>query len=252
MINNTDKAIKETLYNKSKNLEAPDYLLNTIKNQVYNKENTMKKHKFTARTILAASFLTIILVTGVIASGGLAYIQSSSDSRNAIDHYPTIEEVQREVNYVPKYPKALGKYEFYTAQPYKTNDMDETNNVINSYNDISFYYKTNKGTLSLDATKAIRESDNTGESINYKGLTLYYNSIIYKAVPTDYIETNEDKERESKGELTIGYGADKITEEKTQNILWVENGITYNLLDMGVEIDKNDFINMAKEVINQK
>ena len=77
MINNTDKAIKETLYNKSKNLEAPDYLLNTIKNQVYNKENTMKKHKFTARTILAASFLTIILVTGVIASGGLAYIQSS-------------------------------------------------------------------------------------------------------------------------------------------------------------------------------
>ena len=144
MINNTDKVIKETLYNKSKNLEAPDYLLNTIKNQVYNKEDTMKKHKFTARTILAASFLTIILVTGVIASGGLAYIQSSSDSRNAIDHYPTIEEVQREVNYVPKYPKALGKYEFYTAQPYKTNDMDETNNVINSYNDISFYYKTNK------------------------------------------------------------------------------------------------------------
>ena len=45
---------------------------------------------------------------------------------------------------------------------------------------------------------------------------------------------------------------DKITEEKTQNILWVENDITYNLLDMGVEIDKNDFINMAKEVINQK
>ncbi|MEI3163428.1 MAG: hypothetical protein V8S74_08590 [Lachnospirales bacterium] len=41
MINNTDKAIKETLYNKSKNLEAPDYLLNSIKNQVYNKENTM-------------------------------------------------------------------------------------------------------------------------------------------------------------------------------------------------------------------
>ena len=44
----------------------------------------------------------------------------------------------------------------------------------------------------------------------------------------------------------------KISEEKTQNILWVENGITYNLLDMGVEIDKNDFVNMAKEVIDQK
>lgn len=252
MINNTDKAIKETLYNKSKNLEAPDYLLNTIKNQVYNKENTMKKHKFTARTILAASFLTIILVTGVIASGGLAYIQSSSDSRNAIDHYPTIEEVQREVNYVPKYPKTLGGYKFDTAQPSKSEDIDETHNVLNSYNDIGFYYKTDKGILTLDTTKAVRENDKTGESINYKGLTLYYNSIIYKAVPPDYIETSEDKEKISKGELTIGYGADKITEEKTQNILWVENGITYNLLDMGVEIDKNDFINMAKEVINQK
>ena len=44
----------------------------------------------------------------------------------------------------------------------------------------------------------------------------------------------------------------KYQKKKLQNILWVENGITYNLLDMGVEIDKNDFVNMAKEVIDQK
>lgn len=252
MINNFDNEIKKALFNKSENIKTSHNLLNSIKNQVYEKENTMKKYKFTPRTILVASVLTIILATGVIASGGLAYIQSSSDNRNAINHYPTIEEVKKEVDYVPKYPKTLGGYEFDTAQPSKSKDIDEAHNVLNSYNDIGFYYKTDKGILTLDTTKAVRENDKSGESINYKGLTLYYNSIIYKAVPPDYIETSEDKERISKGELTIGYGSDKISEEKTQNILWVENGITYNLLDMGVEIDKNDFVNMAKEVIDQK
>ena len=63
---------------------------------MYEKENTMKKYKFTPRTILVASVLTIILATGVIASGGLAYIQSSSDNRDAINHYPTIEEIKKE------------------------------------------------------------------------------------------------------------------------------------------------------------
>lgn len=48
----------------------------------------------------------------------------------------------------------------------------------------------------------------------------------------------------------IGYGSDKVEEQKTQNIIWVEDNITYNLMDMGVEIDKSDFISMAKQVID--
>ena len=50
----------------------------------------------------------------------------------------------------------------------------------------------------------------------------------------------------------IGYGSDKVSEEQTQNIIWVDNGITYDLLDIGAEIDKNDLIEMAKQVIDAK
>lgn len=253
MNNSLDKEIKKTLNKKAENIKASETLLTSIKSQLEERENkNMKRFSFTPRTIVVASLLTVALATGVIASGGVASIVGHSDTRDAINHFPTAEEVQEVVNYTPKYVENLGGYEFEDAQPSDSSDIDEVGNTISSYKDISFNYKTDKGILALSTTPAIREGDETGETIDYNGITLYYSSYTYKSVPPEYKETEEDKKLEASGELMIGYGSDKVEEQKTQNIIWVEDNITYNLMDMGVEIDKSDFISMAEQVIDTK
>lgn len=253
MNNGLDKEIKKALNLKSENIKTSETLLTSIKSQLEERENmNMKRFSFTPRTIVIASLLTVALATGVIASGGAASIIGHSNPGDAINHFPTAEEVQETVDYAPKYVENLGGYKFDNAQPSNSSDMDEAGNVIDSYKDISFNYKTDKGILALHTTPAVREGDKTGEALSYKGVTLYYSSYTYKSVPPEYKPTEEENRLQASGELMIGYGSDKIEEEKTQNIIWVEDNITYNLMDMGVEIDKADLISMAQQVIDAK
>lgn len=253
MNNKIDNEIKKAFDTKVRNIKASDNLLTSIKNQINEerKIENMKKLKFTPKTILISALLTVALATGVIASSGLGGIVSHSDKREEIKHYPTTSEVENIVNYSPKFVEDLQGHKFKSAQPSESSDIDEAGNKISTQKEISFWYESD-GILSLHTSPVVREADKNGEPIAYKDITLYYTSYIYKAVPPDYVATAEDKAREEKGELAIGYGASEISEEKTQSIVWVDNGITYDLLDMDAEIDKNTFIEMAKQIIDAK
>lgn len=251
-MNNLEKEITNTLKKATDNINPTDNLLISIKNSLNEERELkdMKKLNFKPKTLLITLAVTAILATGVIASNGLGGIISSSDNRDAITHFPTTTEIEKLVDYSPKYVENLQGYEFKSAQPSDTADVDEAGNKTNKRKEVSFYYESDKGILSLHTSPVEYEYNKTGEAISYKGNTIYYTSTIYKAVPPEYVKTAEDIELEEKGELQIGFGASKISEEKTQSIVWIENGITYDLLDMGIEIEKNTFIEMAKQVID--
>lgn len=255
-MSNLDNEIKKALTLKAENIELPQNLLNSIRIELEEKENdSMKRFKFTPKVLIASLALTVILASGVIAGGKIAFTTTSSSHFDDINHFPTLEEVENIVDYSPKFVEKLGTHKFKLTSPGESKDIDENGNILNKYKDISFWYKTDNdgATLTLH-TKPSSEVSNAdkenSEIINYDGITLYYSSFTYKAVPPDYIETDEDKKLEDKGELMIGYGSDKIEEKKTQSIVWNEEGITYDLLDMNEEIDKSEFIEMAKQVID--
>ncbi len=254
-MNNLDNEIKKALTTKAENIELPENLLNTIKTELEEKENnSMKRFKFTPKVLVAALALTVILASGVIAAGKIAYTCSSSSRLDDINHFPTLEEVENIVDYSPKFVETLGTHKFKFANPADSQSKDDNGNVINKFKDITFWYETdNKDatlTLSTQPSSTSLGIGENAESISYNGITLYYSSFTYKAVPPDYIKTDEDKELEDKGELMIGFGSDEIDEKKTQSIAWKEDGVTYNLMDMNEEIDKTEFIEMAKQVIN--
>lgn len=60
------------------------------------------------------------------------------------------------------------------------------------------------------------------EEIDYNNKTIYYGSYEYKAVPPDYKPTEEENKKVEEGSLQIGYGSDKVEEEKTQFLMWQE------------------------------
>ena len=254
-MNNIDNEISKALSKKTENINAPD-ILDSIKNELENKENDiMKRFKFTPKVLVAAIALTVILATGVIGAGKIAGVRSGSSHSDDIKHFPTLEEVEDIVDYSPKFVESLGTHKYKFANPADSENYDDNGNVLNKYKDISFWYETDKeGAIltlnthpSFEGTGADKDHS---EAIDYKGITLYYSSCTYKAVPPDYVATDEDKKLEEKGELMIGYGSDKVEEKKTQSIVWDEDGITYDILDMGEEIDKTELIEMAKQVID--
>lgn len=254
-MNNLDNEIKKALTTKAENIELPENLLNSIKIELEEKENnSMKRFKFTPKVLVAALALTVVLASGVIAAGKIAIISSSSSHFDDIKHFPTIEEVENIVDYSPKFVETLGTHKFKFASPADSQSKDDNGNVINKFKDITFWYETdNKDAILTLSTHPASESLGIGENaepISYNGITLYYSSFTYKAVPPDYIKTDEDKELEDMGELIIGFGSDKIDEKKTQSIAWEEDGVTYNLMDMNEGIDKAEFVEMAKQVID--
>ncbi|MDO4300101.1 MAG: hypothetical protein Q4D26_01780 [Clostridia bacterium] len=254
-MNNLDNEIKKALSVKAENVQLPENLLNTIKTELGKKENNdMKKFRFTPKLLIATLALTAILATGVIGAGKIVSTRSSSSRLDDINHFPALEEIENIVDFSPKYTETLGSHKFKFANPGNSQNMDEKGNVINDYKDISFWYETDNkdAILTLSAQPAFTglELDENYEQISYNGITLYYSSCAYKAVPPDYVKTDEDKKLEESGKLMIGYGSDKIEEKNTQSLSWSEDGITYNLMDMGEEIDKTEFIEMAKQVID--
>ena len=44
----------------------------------------------------------------------------------------------------------------------------------------------------------------------------------------------------------------KVEEEKTQFLMWQEGDLQYLIMDMGKEIPKDEFVNMAKQVIDMQ
>ena len=90
------------------------------------------------------------------------------------------------------------------------------------------------------------------EEIKYNDKIVSYSSYVYKAVPPDYKPTEEENKEIEEGSLQIGYGSDKVEEEKTQFLMWQEGDLQYLIMDMGAEIPKDEFVNMAKQVIDMQ
>ncbi len=254
-MNNLDNDIKKALSLKTENIQLPQNLLSTIKTELEEKENdSMKRFKFTPKILVAALALTVVLASGVIAAGKIVSVSSHSSILDEIKHFPTLEEVEEIVNYSPKFTETLGTHKFKFASPADSQSEDDNGNVINKFKNITFWYDTdNKDAILTLFTSPASDSlgaSEDAELISYNNITLYYSSFTYKAVPPDYVKTEEDKELEDKGELMIGFGSDKIEEQKTQSIIWIEDDISYDLMDMGEEIDKTELIEMAKQVID--
>ncbi len=248
---NFDKKIKTGLYEAVKDVIPPEDMLYRIKNFSAAEENKMKKLtpiKIAVFCIAAVMALSV----GVIGAGKILYVESHSTPAEEITHFPTHSELDKIIDYDPRYTETLGKYAFDYCVPVHSSNVGENGEHLGNYTGMSFGYKTDKGILVLDTDTSPLETAENSEISEYKGVKYYYHNILYKFVPTDYVLTEEDKAKQEAGELEISYGSDKVELKNCQSVCWQQDNVTYCLLDMGVEINKNEFIDMAKSVIDVK
>lgn len=255
MKNNIDNLIKQSLRTKADEIALKENVLSDITNKI-EKENNMKKTVFNVKRLAAIAAAAIVICSvGVIGAGKIASISTSSSHNDEIRHFPTKAEVKEITGIEPKFTEKLGDYDYDFAVPADTNEKDDNGNVIHNYKNMSFWYKTDNGILTLDTAPDLSPDDHSDynyERIDYEGITLYYNSIKYKFVPPDYELTEEDKRLQANKELEISYGSQEVEYKNTSSVSWSEDGIKYCILNMDVDLSKDEIVDMAKEVIGSK
>ena len=247
-----DNRIKKVLNDAANEVSPPEDMLYRIKNFSAAEENKMKRfNPFKTAVVCIAAVMA--LTVGVIGAGKLMYVESHSTTAEEIDHFPTQNELDKVIDFKPRYTEKLGQYDFDYCLPVHSSNIGENGEHLNDYTGMSFNYKTDKGILALDTdTSPLELGEADCDISEYNGVKYYYHNTMFKFVPTDYKLTDEDKAKQDAGELEISYGSEEVELKQSQSICWEQDGVSYCLLDLGVEIDKDKFIDMAKSIIDVK
>ncbi|HEX3039503.1 MAG TPA: hypothetical protein VHP54_04350 [Caproiciproducens sp.] len=212
-----------------------------------------KRFTFKSAAIMAA-VLCLTTVT-VFAATHVGEFISSSSSKPTYTSFPTETELQKDLGFVPNTVNTFSnKYTFHDAVIGTNTPVGEDGKKMGDYKFISYTYvfdKEKKVNLYVNKKLPGETIDPKAVKTDYKGLTLSYTSQKYKFVPADYKLTEEDKKAETSGEIEFSYGSDKVENNIVQNIVWTDNGISYNLMASDSNLTQADLTAMAKEIVDK-
>lgn len=263
-----DKKIANFLNNKSKEISAPEDMFFKIRAEIL-KENkgvfyNMKIRFLRARTAIVAGLLCIVTTATCAAATSGSYWISTSSKYNAMKKLPTSETVKSSVGFLPKYVDNFeGGFKFDSFNYSNSSLKNDDGSTIIKTKDVHFDYKKDGAKknqhLYLNATaidqkyfdEDVNVKSNT-DMAEYKGIKIYYNSILRKVVPEGYKQTEEELRLINERRLDMAFGSDEVEEYNSQSVGWYEDGIEYSIINESYDdINRAAMIEMAKKVINK-
>lgn len=255
-----DHCMKEALHRKANEVATQSILLDRINTEISYKKgenimNNVPKLKRLKPLVIVAIVFILSAATCFAASQITSLVGSSE---KAFEEFPTASQVEKAVDYTPDYVETFSNgFTFKSASVDNTKALDSEDSVVGESKGISFYYtngeEKNGQFLSLDTGYDFPgTSDGTianQEVFEVGTIEMTYASIIYKTVPEGYVPTEEENQKMEKGEMWISYGSDEIETSTLQFVKWLNGDISYNLMEKGYGLEKDEIIDMAKEVI---
>lgn len=263
-----DNKITDCLNYKAEEVSVPDDMLFKIRTNITNKNrsrNGNKKVRFLkVKTIIALGILCVVITVPVAAEKiNLRWFSAQNETESTINQFPKADTVERTLGYLPKYTENLySGFKFKSFNIIDNYAQDKTGNkVINSK--VGEYKYTKDGMsgnqeLEMTVAKIDKQSfdervENMGYYyINYDDTIKYYNWIVHKEVPKDYVERKDDLKFIKQGIMDINYGSNEINIYSVNYVLWYEDGIQYMITNKDYkEISIPDLISMADAVIRK-
>lgn len=252
-----DNFIKRELNHAVKNMEPSQQLFFNIKNQVrLQEEKRMKKNLFASKKLKAAVVVGALCVMSFTCYAAMKMTGYSSHSYREWNDLPTAEEVQKKVDFTPKFVEKFSNgFEFKDASVGAISGVDDDfNKVTEEHKMVTFDYQRGEEIIAITNREV---SDEIGGDYSTFDETVdlgndiegHYNMQAYKFFPPDVTPSDEDLEAQKAGELEISYGSSEIEEMNIQSFFWEEDGIVYEMTSLGANIDKDGLIQMAKEII---
>lgn len=241
------KAFPQTPESFHKKIEATLASLPDVKE----KEKMRIKKRFAVPVV--ALVVVLALGTGLLATGPITKLLGSSSPADTLTQLPTEEQLQEDLNYVPKIPAEFSNgYTFDSATVGTSKGVDADDNVVDKHKDIRCDYQKGDDIVSLDISKWSSDiPEDNAVTETYNDIDLYYSSALYKYVPGDYVMTDQDKEDEKSGKYIFSFGTSEVSIQQVQSVVWVQDGITYDILAFDSSLTQDDFLAMAQEVIDQ-
>ena len=80
---------------------------------------------------------------------------------------------------------------------------------------------------------------------------MYYVSYKQKNVPADYELTDKDRQAIDNGEYVMGYGTDDIETVNISHVIWTDDTLAYDLLQIDGKLTKEQLIDMAINIVEK-
>ena len=77
-----------------------------------------------------------------------------------------------------------------------------------------------------------------------------YSQRTFKVFREDYTPTEAEKQEMDQGLLWIAEGSEKVEISVIQWVKWIKDDVVYSLMDIGYGVEKDEFLDMAREVID--
>ncbi len=215
-----------------------------------NKEVKTVKHK-NLRTI-AIIAAAIIAIGAVTTAAGHYIIASREIHGSSIPTYtdvPSDKTLKKDLGFCPVTPEEFSNgYKFTGGHVLSASDDDASGNTVAEFSSFDANYEKDGDSVSIysDTAETMREG---AASENYNGIDIYYRSYMNKFCPPDYEMTEQDKKDEAEGKYVFSFGSSEVYVSKVQGVSFTYDGINYDICAIDSPLEKDELIQMAKELI---
>lgn len=255
---NWEDRIKDVLTLECDGLTVSQDLKDRIDKKILtSQEAGNMKHLSAKKVVIGVVVGCLLLSGGVFAAGRVMSVSSHSDWRDGCKSYSGMEQQEKKLGYaVDSVEQFTNGYQFAKAVVGETQGKDQDKNQVytNKFMNIEYARET-EPTVSLYVEKPVVTFIDTkpAEATRVCGdITLYYVSGTYKFVPPDYELTAEDKANQEKDNYFISYGSDEVEIQKCSEVIWVKEGIQYQLIGFDLNLSADEMFDMAEEVMGTK
>lgn len=261
--------IKNALQNIGTRIEAPDSLKQRIDFQIVDgfalegtnsqtRKGVMKmKHMSMKKVVLGVAAACVMV--GAIAIAGSGVVSSVGHGSSVPDYtkFEDMGKAETEIGYSVDAVEGFSNgFRFDDIHIIEETLQDESGQSMGKKKNIEISYSRGKDDVAVYVGKmlSVENADfmtslQWDKTLQVGDVVVGYRYSTYKAVPPNYEPTEEEKKEMENGHLQIGYGSDKIEVSQCSDVMWVKDGVFYEMVGFDVSLSADDLLNMAREII---
>lgn len=250
---NWNRAFEATPENFERRIES---VLSALPEQ---EERTMKNKKMIRKAVLLAAAVVMVLGGSVFADEIMGYMRSDPKNTYTLADVAAVEEALGTVEGISQDAKFLESYSngftFAGAIVDGQEAMDKDDLTVYRYQGIQTTYTRDGARVDVEIMPDMGwEPSEKSVEVACGDVTVYTLVQDYKVVNETYEKTEEDLEAEEAGELLFSY--DDSLEEPVlfqhRFVCWRENGMYYCITNIDSQVELEELVEMAQELITSK
>lgn len=255
-----DEFIRDTLKNTGTRIAASESLKQRIDFQIADrsvKEEHKMKRMNMKKVVLGVAAACVMVGTIAIAGSGVVSYMGHSSSVPDYTKFEDMGKAEAEIGYsvggVESFSNGFGLQGIHIVEDTL---KDESGQTLGEKKSLHITYSKGREEVDVYCEKLlpiekedIMELGEYDRTLETDGVTMGYTSSTYKAVPPDYQPTEEDKKAMESGHLQIGYGSAEIKTSQYSRVVWVKDGVRYEIMGFDVSLSADEMLRMAQEMV---